>query len=369
MSVTGEDSATYFPLRSNAAGLLSGAAVEVVRQRLKMAALVYDHVFLEDGGLLINAGPTGSFSVTASEEEQARWQTPKERSDQQRGVFQVSVARETTPGVAAAGPFTSVIHSESTISWKPTFMPFEHELPTSLQDSIVFVIPSELTREGKNMARAAANMDERNPTVTGAFPMATVRSLVVQDTNHDLLTGLATHCSVSVDGVHQRVAECRLGAGNLATDPRVPVLPVIIPDARQLAWEDVATLRRHRDIAHFRKLIWEIGQEASISTSTPETFAYEALRRYAARLEAANERASSLIGEAKSTALGFLGGSIAETLVTGLVSSTHGLVGAATGFGMNRLPFLNLRRPARWVSVASEIRKLASVREANTDRT
>jgi len=118
----------FFPLASNAHALIAGGPVATVRSRLKVASLLYDTVLIEAGDMNVSAGPHGSFAVKTphSSEKSYGWQTAKNRGVAQGGPFHVSFAPEAQPGIPATGPFHQVLHSQTSISWRPTLEPFRH---------------------------------------------------------------------------------------------------------------------------------------------------------------------------------------------------------------------------------------------------
>lgn len=73
--------ATWFPIRSNAHSLVSGSGVAGVRRRIKLASVISDQLWLDEGTLDVQAGPMASaaFWVPPNPNERPNWQTPAER--------------------------------------------------------------------------------------------------------------------------------------------------------------------------------------------------------------------------------------------------------------------------------------------------
>ena len=124
------ESVLYVPLRSNAKTLITGAPIAVIRRRLKYASVFYDRLILESGILKMHAGAGGSWSVVSQPTEQkpTRWQTPRQRHTAEQSPFQVSIGRESIPGVRAQ-TMQPMLTSDSAISWVATLHPFADELP------------------------------------------------------------------------------------------------------------------------------------------------------------------------------------------------------------------------------------------------
>src|SRR6266566_3895091 len=93
-------SSIYFPLRSNAASLLSGAPIHSVMRRIKLAALLHDKVLIEDGTWSGQAGPRGCVTMWGPVDgsRAVKWQTPRERGD--------AVGKEFVVAIGAMPPLT-----------------------------------------------------------------------------------------------------------------------------------------------------------------------------------------------------------------------------------------------------------------------
>ena len=77
-----DKSIAYFGLRTNAYQLVSGAGVNAVRRRIKLAGLLHDEVALEAGLYLLTAGGGSSVPMYMSQppdEDESRFQTPPTR--------------------------------------------------------------------------------------------------------------------------------------------------------------------------------------------------------------------------------------------------------------------------------------------------
>jgi hypothetical protein len=164
------ESVLYVPLRSNAKTLVTGAPIAALRRRLKYASVFHDQVLLESGILRMQAGEGGSssFVVPATEPQPARWQTPRQRQLAQQSPFQLSVGRETTPGVSAE-TMQPMLTSDSAISWTATLEPFAAELPAGT-DWIHF---GRFTKPGPSVGRMAQGWtwaDQHNPYLDQAIP-------------------------------------------------------------------------------------------------------------------------------------------------------------------------------------------------------
>ncbi len=175
------ESVLYVPLRSNAKTLVTGAPIAALRRRLKYASVFHDQVLLESGILRMQAGEGGSssFVVPATGPQPARWQTPRQRQLAHQSPFQLSVGRDTTPGVPAE-TMQPVLTSDSAISWTATLEPFAAELPAGT-DWIHF---GRFTKPGPSVDRVAQEWtwaDQHNPYLDQAIPGHFVRTAVIKE--------------------------------------------------------------------------------------------------------------------------------------------------------------------------------------------
>jgi hypothetical protein len=205
----------YFPLASNAHALVAGGPIGSVRSRMKVSSLLYNRVLLESGQMVIQAGPRGSsaFRHGSRADAPASWQTPTARSRAQAVPFTLSMARETTPGVPAPGPYHPILHSETSICWLPTFEPFLSELPPQC-DWIVFGRPGDLPAPFEKLRDRWKRSDDRNAALNRLVPENYVRSRLVEHVSQDLAAGAAGGWDISSRRWPARTATGR-GSGML----------------------------------------------------------------------------------------------------------------------------------------------------------
>ena len=118
------------------------------------------------------------------------------------------MAKETTPGVPAPGPYHQVLHSETSICWLPTLEPFQEELPPKC-DWIVLGYPSGMAPEFEKLADRWKRSDDKNAALTRLVPEHFVRSRIVEHVSKDLALGASGGWDVSVDRYHGRVIGAR----------------------------------------------------------------------------------------------------------------------------------------------------------------
>jgi hypothetical protein len=199
------ESTLLVPLRSNASTLLTGRPIVAMRQRLKYASLLHDHVLLEDDMLRLQAGPGGSWAVVepVKPQDHVRWQTPKQRHASQAEPFQVSIAPESSPGVPS-GPFMPAMASKGEVSWCATLRPFADEFPRGT-DWVTFVRTFDPDGQVGRAASEWTWADERNSALEDAMPGRFVRGVVIKNANRDLAIAAASGLGVMADPLHMQV--------------------------------------------------------------------------------------------------------------------------------------------------------------------
>jgi hypothetical protein len=113
-------------------------------------------LMLESGIFRMYAGAGGSFSSVdpPTGNDAPRWETPRQRHHAEQAPFQVSIGRETAPGVPAA-TMQPMLASDSKIAWTATLLPFAVELPATV-DWIQF---GRFSKPGPSVEQAAQRLD------------------------------------------------------------------------------------------------------------------------------------------------------------------------------------------------------------------
>ena len=232
-----------------------------VRARMKVSSLLYERVLLEAGNMSIQAGPHGSFASRhpTTPDRPAGWQTPKGRKRGQDAPISVAIARETTPGVPAPGPYHQVVHSETSICWLPSLEPFQTE--TEAYDWIVFGYPSQMAPEFAKLEDKWKRRDDANGALERLVPVGFVRSQLVKDISRDLAVGASGGWDVSVDRYHGRVIGARF-ASDATLQTKGFALPILVPRVGDLEWSDIVKIRKLKAIQRLRDVLREVEIEA-----------------------------------------------------------------------------------------------------------
>jgi hypothetical protein len=348
----------FFPLASNAHSLLAGGPVNSVRARMKTASLLYGQVLLEAGSMTIEAGATGAsaFRHPAGSGPPPAWQTSRARSRAQRAPFAISMARETTPGVPARGPYHTVLQSETMISWHPTLQPFGDELPVGC-DWVVLGYPTDPAPEFLRLQDQWRRIDDRNEALERLVPEHFVRGRLVEHVTKDLTVGISGGWDVSVDRFHGRVIGARFASDGPFTDRGV-ALPILVPRVSDLSWEDVARIRRLRAITRLREVLREVEAEAYEVTRSGGDLEAAMHTAYTRKVARASEGVEGIRSVAATAAMELLVGSGSGYAVTGL-ALLGPLVGAGaaaavmTGWHVRRI--VRDRRQRAWIGVMDTI--------------
>jgi hypothetical protein len=355
------EQAVYFPLRSNAKALLTGAPVAALRRRMKVAGLLCDRIYLEAGALEISAGSGGGFveRLPLAEAVSSTWQTPAERREMTGAQFYVTLAPEDTPGVPSDRQATAVINSEAAIAWRPTFHPFARELGDDC-DWVTFVVP-EQSPDADRIVRDFVWNDDRDQGLAKLFPTRFARSRIVEDANRDFVNAALGGITVSVDRAHAVVLENRLAAGDAGRAHGMVSLPVLIPDVRDIGWEELSTLRRHRDLRYFRSVMGEIEAQAWECVGSGGDLEAWVRNAYDERLRMAVDKATSIWTRLGTIGIDLLVGTGAGLATVGFGAAPSGAAAsAALSTAVTRTAsafrMRASRRTKRWVAADVAIR-------------
>ena len=345
------ESVLVVPLRSNASTLLTGMPIAALRRRLKFASVFYDRLLLETGILRVQAGPTGfsRFIVPPSEQDRPRWQTPAERHAATGVPFAVAVSPDARPD----SPPQTVVSSVASISWTATLHPFANELPPGT-DWVDFVRSKDPSGEVEKLAEVWNRDDQRNCSLERAIPVKFVRDIVITNANRDLVLAAAAGYSTTVDPFHLQVVAQRFKDDGWGL--RGYAIPLLFPQVGDWAWEDIAKLRRDRDMPRFRALLRQVEHEAIEEAASGDI---EAAARHAYERHLADEKIEGLSSVTKGAVGGLIIGGAAGLGMAGiappwgLVASTLIPTGVGTAIDVRRV--IRRRRARGWLSVVHRI--------------
>lgn len=354
---SGGSSKIVFPVRSNAKSLVTGASLNTVRERIKVASVLYDTVLLEGGVLSMQAGPGGGATWwrPVQPSEVVRWQTPRERGLDQKDSFSLRFGAEATPGVPA-DRMVSLVESETSISWEATLEPFKREIPAGCAwfDWVESNDPSG------ELLRSWIRHDQENAALCRAIPERFVRAQVVKHANRDLVLAMGTSCAVSQDNLHARVVRNRFEADQESWRLTGYALPIVIPDVTELSWEGLSAVRKEKGLQQLRGVLEEVELETSevaLRGGDLEAAVHHAVEK---RLAKVAGQVDTIPGTLKRTAVGFVVG-VATGVATMGITGPLGLLaetvlGSATGGVLDGLALVRDRRAKQWVGVLNRVR-------------
>lgn len=276
----------YFPLRANASSLLAGSPANGVRRRMKIAALLYDHLIVDDGSWHGVSGPEGSmpwrFPPGALEGGPEGFQTAMQRSRAGRSNFWYRIAP-----TGSTGPgFT--LRSPTTINWRATFEPIKKELAAPLP-WLDFVVVDVLP-EHKPIIRAMVRQDVHDGLLQRTIGDQFSRKLIIESAAHSLVLGSAMGSTVSVDQMHARVLQARIDRGDAAPVFGARAVEVLFPDVMRLSWKDLDAARVLPGLPDLRQVLAEIETTARAGLSAEDALDAAIQDQYRYRLESAVER-------------------------------------------------------------------------------
>jgi hypothetical protein len=345
----------FFPARSNAASLVRGMPVESIRRRLKLASLMYDHVYLEAGVTEISAGPGGSFAVsTPPFSKPVTWQTGHDRRSAGRS-FSIALTAEVAPGVRGSGPAHVALQSTIGINWRATLEPFADEIPDA--PWIGFAETQPLPRNLDSLSSDWSRRVTQEPPTPERDRYS--RDAIAKHAAEDFIRGIAGRGSVSMDSTHIRSLAQMADAG-LHPDYGLAVLNTVVPTVAGLSWQEIARLRNMGDVIYWRESLVHIAEMIQEEIQGGADFENLVLRRYQSELANANTRAQSAFGAAMPSLFGTLMGAAVDGLVfLGGVQATPIGVGTPLGFAIGLSADALLRRGARrWVAADAILRGL-----------
>jgi hypothetical protein len=354
--------AVFFPLASNAQSLLSGSAIKTVRSRLKLASLLFDHVLLEAGEMIIQAGPTGAsaFRVPVGTKRRTAWQSTRVRGLAQSQPFTLSMAPESSPGVTS-GPFHQMVHSQTSICWQPTLEPFAAEFSEDC-DWIQFGHPGALPEPFERLKTQWERRDDGNETLNSLIPERFVRSTLIKHVSADLAIGAAAGWDISVDRFHGRVLGARFSKDDMLR-PHSFALPVLVPHVTNLPWEEVARIRRLKAIERLREVLREVETEAFEGAKTASDLEPALRAAYENKIRKVSGEVEKLSSVGPYMLTELLVGAAAGYSTTALAMAGP-VVGAAAGAsimgGLHIRKMVRNRRERAWLGVMDHIVNAAS---------
>jgi hypothetical protein len=340
-----ERSTIYFPLRSNASALFAGPGVAGVRRRILAAALLHDHVVLEDGLHVSWAGPTGASTMTARGEVPS-WQSARGRGRATGTERYFAVKRDGSPEGTPAYP---IVRAEATFSWRATFEPFRAELPRSASEWLDFghVADESPAKAAVRAWQSADQLADLRRYRLGPHPEPPggklVAGAILEAGYFDLATASEVGAAISIDRRHAMAVRRRLEAGDAHRLAGHYAMEVVLPS--DFSWADVPALRRHRALSSFRAVIREIEEAAISGADTQDDLEDRIQREYRDRLARASARAIPFTGRITLAGIGFVVGVVADAAAPGI----GGIAASAGTFATSEV--LDRIVKPKWLSI------------------
>jgi hypothetical protein len=346
----GRRSAIYFSVRANAHALTAGAGAASVARRLRLASLLHDDVVIDVGAWDGRAGATGSWEVRFRVPPEGagpfEFQTPRARGRAAGSNFYMTAKVSGSPGLGHA-----LIHSPTTIAWRPTFEPFKREMPSAYPwmhfESI------DLVNEDKQVVSRMVRDDERDAVLPALVSDQNSRKLVIGSANYALVLGSRIGATVSMDAMHSRALSARVARGQASPVLGPGALAIMFPVVDDLTWDEIDEARRIRGMVSLRAILAEVEHEAWAAAEAGQSLGAAIVAEYGAALHREAARlAPSFKGTAASIALG-----AGLSLVTGPLPLAVGLgVGAAQAVGSAVLS--KYQHDHSWIAAADRLRKV-----------
>ncbi len=343
----------YVPLRGNAYGLLAGAPAAAFVRSLKVAAVMHDQLFLDEGSWSGIAGPGGK---TEWRDPQGTGpggltlQPPRERAASRGRDWHIAMRPSDSEG-----PMRAIIRSSTTLSVRATFEPIRQSLPRAFE--WIDFVSHDLYPDDKRLTKRLASAEVRDGLLSEAFPDRFTRSLIAESTMHSLVLGMRMGAAVRLDGLHRSVLAARLARGEARPTLGGHALVATIPDVRNLPWEEVDEVRKMKGIPRLRAILADVEMAALEATAEGGDLDEAILREYHEQYRRATDDAG-WTGHAVSVLLG-AATSVATTPLAGPAGIVVGVgMAAATETGSYFLR--KRRRRDTWMAAADDLRARAT---------
>lgn len=347
----------YVPLRGNAHTLVAGAPGNAFRRRLKVASLLFDDVVLDEGNWIGMSGPRGAIEMRGPDPyppgfEGRTWQPGAERHHEGRPFHFLAEDDQGRWQQIGGGP-TSIL-------WWASFEPIRQELPAG-SDWMHFAY-LDLPPEDKSLVAQMSREAVRDGVLKTALPDDFTRNLVAKNANFGLVLGSRMGMGIALDGLHSTAVAARIAHGDYQPLHGADALVAVIPDARNLSWEQINEARRMGGLPRLRAILGEVEQHALASG---EPLDEAALREFLAQYARANEQTESVPRSVLRSAL-------IATVISGVTLPITGPfalvveVGATIAIEGAAAVRRSRRRKNSWTTAADRLREMA---EAAADTT
>lgn len=353
-----EPSTIYFPLRSNAASLITGRGIGDVRRRLMLASLLHDEVWIEAGLLSVMAGPDGSnaWHRRGIDPTSVAWQSPRARNQGEGQEFGLAFGIEPEPGVWVE-PTHAMPLGTSTISWEATFEPFRRELPREAAGWITYVDYVDPPAARQIAGRwSFAEFVGPDKWLIRRWPEQFIRDVFVKGTHLDIAAAETAGAAVSIDRAHKPVVDALVRRHVAERLPGDYLLDLIVPVGT--TWTDVVDLRREdRALADYRAAVRDAANVVTAAGEFGEAFEHALLEEWGRRIGAASAR-----GAPRWIRRGVVGIGLVAGLTVDAVTATTpwiGIAGAATAdiAGEAVQEVLERRAKPRWLAIDARLRR------------
>lgn len=324
---------------------------------MKVAALLYDELILDQGqwmGRSGSGGATEMYDPNPSEQPVA-WQTAGARRREMNSEWYMALR----PSGQATGGVT--LRSPTSLSWRASYDPIRQELPRAY-DWIEFGAFGLHPRD-KTIASRMAREALADGLLKDTFGDDFTRDLVAKNATTSIVLASRMEAAVSLDKTHSLIAAARLAHGDARPVFGGRSLVAVIPDVRDLPWEDVDAARRLRGLPRLRAVLADIEREAVARGGALDEDLLRAFQEEYARARAEIE---SVAGSFVTSAA--IGGavSILALPITGPLGIAAG-VAVGAGIDAGRTWRRNRQRRDSWTTAADQLMAAASQAQAERD--
>lgn len=251
------------PLRSNIGWFQSFDLRDAIHNRVKESVLLYDELYIEDGTFTADVvdGCYGAFTQYIPQ----GYIPPERRTiEYERDLKQTNITIGIGPEGASA-PTSIVLDGNTSFRFKIDYYEIFKDIEISDYDFLKLVsLQSGIRGEVENEIKRQSWHDESD--FKDIHPNKSLRKLIIENLNHDLIASIMLNSSVVMDFIHHELLKRKCwNKGSSFSSMPVPesvalhqILEISVPNFSKLSLEDVIERRYDPSWNNFREFIRSI---------------------------------------------------------------------------------------------------------------
>lgn len=205
-------------------------------------------------------------------------------------------------------------------------------------------------------------IDDANTALERMVPDRAMRLILVNRVTKDLAVSLVAGCDIGLGRLHGKVVSARF-ADDATVQSSGFALPILIPHVGDLAWDDVAAIRRLPAIERLRKVLEDVELEVAEMSAKGDDIESTVRTVYDGKLRGAVSGVENLGGSLAHGLAELVVGTGAGygTIALGLSDpAVAGALAATVMTGMHIREMRRRKRATAWLGVMNVISKAAT---------